>query len=91
MIDLGQFATAEERRHRRGKAPAVDVETRQALCAASLERVRSSAPFTLDGRPAIIRGAFMPFATVSDNDGREFSWAWSTVRRIVAAGGRFQS
>ena len=45
---------------------------------------------TLNGKPAKISGAMMEYAMVSTLDGSlSFEWAWVTVARIVAAGGKF--
>lgn len=47
---------------------------------------------TLNGRPAVIRGAREGFATVSAiPDGESYQWSWDSVARIVDAGGRFTS
>ena len=93
MIDLGQYETAAERRERfsRRRPATVPDDERQSLCAESLARCRSDNPMTLDGRPATISGAFQSFATVRDDDGRAYQWAWINVRRIVAAGGHFKA
>ena len=57
-------------------------DDKRALCG---ERV------TLDGEPATISGADLPFATVRSLDGRMFAeWAWETVQRVVTIrGGAF--
>lgn len=47
---------------------------------------------TLNGRPAQIGGAARPFATVRDLEtGLGADWAWPTVERILAAGGKFST
>jgi hypothetical protein len=59
------------------------LEQRYELCAAEV---------TLDGKRAKITGARLEFARVTVlPDGPGYEWAWPTVARIVAAGGRFQS
>lgn len=57
------------------------------------ELVWSRAPITLDGEPALITGWRNEFATVSRRDGKggRVEFAWSTVKRIVDAGGKFES
>ncbi len=52
-----------------------------------------SARVTLDGAPATIGGTALPFAEVSRLDGKggRVEYAWTTVARIVANGGRFVS
>lgn len=70
----------------------IDVETRQGICADSLARCHSVAPVTLNGAPAIIRGAFQRFATVELRDaGLGAQWVWETVARVMAKGGAFKS
>jgi hypothetical protein len=76
------------------RRPAViGAEARQALCAASLERCRSDSPVTLDGLPAVIRGAFQQFAKLARADGRggDVEFAWATVARVMENGGAFSS
>lgn len=52
----------------------------------------TQAAVTLNGRPARIRGARLPFALVVDSEtGLGCEWAWPTVERIVASGGNFRS
>jgi hypothetical protein len=47
---------------------------------------------TLDGKPAKISGARLPFARVTAlPDGPGYEWAWETVARVVAAGAAFKS
>lgn len=48
---------------------------------------------TLDGQPAKIGGYSLPFAQVRllSGKGGPVEYAWETVARIVAKGGRFQS
>lgn len=70
----------------------IDLERRQGFCADSLARCRSSNPVTLNGRPALIRGAFQRFAFVEQEQegiGCEFSWA--AVANVMAKGGAFKS
>jgi hypothetical protein len=56
---------------------------RQALCAAKV---------TLDGQPAKVSGFRNEYAKVSIiKSGLSAEWAWETVARIVAKGGRFSS
>lgn len=56
---------------------------RHALCAATV---------TLNGNPARISGARLPFARVTDmTTGLSAEWAWATVERIVAHDGAFKS
>lgn len=57
---------------------------RRELCASTV---------TLYGQPATIAGALQPFAVVRRLDGKggAVEFAWSTVARIVAAGGAFCS
>jgi hypothetical protein len=52
----------------------------------------TQASVTLNGRPARIRGARLPFALVVDVEtGLGCEWAWPTVERIVATTGAFRS
>jgi hypothetical protein len=47
---------------------------------------------TLDGKPAVISGYKMPFATVTQlSTGLSAEWSWEAVERIVTKGGDFQS
>lgn len=48
---------------------------------------------TLNGQPAVISGAKLPFATVLTLDpcGLACEFAWSTVDRIIANGGQFST
>lgn len=47
---------------------------------------------TLDGEEAMVSGYSLPFARVTGRTSlRSFEWAWETVARIRANGGRFQS
>lgn len=58
-------------------------DERRALCDARV---------TLNGEPAKIAGTSLPFATVTTlATGLGCQWAWPTVARIVANGGRFTS
>ena len=60
-----------------------DLAERQELCQASV---------TLDGKAARVSGYRLDFARVTALPGGPgYEWAWSTVARVVAAGGRFQS
>lgn len=69
------------------------VQARQELCAASLARCRSDSPVTLDGSPAIVRGAFQPFAIVAlaNGKGGDVQFSWQAVARIMSNGGNFAS
>lgn len=59
------------------------LDQRRELCAAKV---------TLNGQPATISGAMRDFAVVRDiKTGLGAEWAWVTVARIVANGGRFRS
>lgn len=61
----------------------VTLDTRHELCAT---------PVTLNGNRARISGALLPFARVTDTTTRlSAEWAWETVARVVANGGRFES
>jgi hypothetical protein len=63
--------------------PSLSFADRRALCDVSV---------TLDGKPAVIRGALNDFATVSQlPSGASHEWAWSTVARIVSLNGEFRS
>jgi len=67
-------------------------ERRQGFCADSLARCRSRNPVTLNGRPAVIRGAFQDFATVEqEREGLGCEYSWPAVARVMAKGGAFQS
>ena len=59
-------------------------DDRRALCGTRV---------TLDGHAAVIGGAALPYALITRLDGRGGSveYAWPTVARVVAAGGRFRS
>ena len=47
---------------------------------------------TLDGKPAKIAGRLLPFAKVAQIDSAlEVEFSWSTVDRIMQAGGEFRS
>jgi hypothetical protein len=48
---------------------------------------------TLNGKPAKISGARRQFAMVAtlNSEGASAEFAWSTVARIVAAGGKFKA
>ena len=48
---------------------------------------------TLNGKPAIISGFALDFASVGtlDPSGGAFQWSWHAVARIVSRGGRFIS
>lgn len=61
------------------------LEERRELCARR--------DITLDGKPAMIMGAQMPFAKVAFRDsGASLEWAWPTVARICRErGGAFKS
>jgi hypothetical protein len=62
--------------------PSVPMDERRRLCCESC---------TLDGKPAVIMGALNDFATVAAFPvGPSYEWAWSTVARVVAAGGMFR-
>lgn len=52
-----------------------------------------AAHVTLDGKPAKISGARQQFATVAtlNASGAAVEFAWTTVARIVVAGGKFKS
>jgi hypothetical protein len=61
------------------------LERRQQLCEATV---------TLDGGPAIITGAKLPFAKVEplrSGSGGAVEFAWPTVERIISNGGAFRS
>lgn len=60
----------------------ITIEQRRELCSAAV---------TLDGEPARITGAALPFAKVSTATNGGYEWAWPTVARIVANGGAFKS
>lgn len=61
---------------------AVGLAERRELCAAEV---------TLNGEPAIISGALMDFARVTNPRTHEsYQWAWGSVRRVVANGGQFK-
>lgn len=47
---------------------------------------------TLNGEPAAIMGARLPFAKVAslDPEGPSAEWAWDTVESVVKSGGDFQ-
>jgi hypothetical protein len=66
---------------------------RLGFCADSLARSRSADPVTLDGAPALIRGAFKRFADVARADGKggDVSYSWSAVASVMAKGGAFKS
>lgn len=67
-------------------------ERRQGFCADSLARCRSDNPVTLNGRPAIIRGAFQRFAIVEqERDGLGCEFSWQAVANVMAKGGAFRS
>lgn len=61
-----------------------ELDRRRDLCAK---------PVTLNGQPAVISGAKLPFATVLTLDpcGLACEFAWSTVDRIIANGGQFNA
>lgn len=63
-----------------------EADLRQYWCARSLERCRSDRPVTLDGEPAIIRGAFLPFAKVARADGRggDVEYSWPAVACVMS-------
>jgi hypothetical protein len=62
---------------------AVTLAAKYELCAAEV---------TLNGQQARITGARNAFATVVTlPDGPGYEYAWSTVARVVAAGGAFRS
>jgi hypothetical protein len=46
---------------------------------------------TLDDDPATISGTRLDFAHIRASGGRNVEFAWSTVARIVANGGKFRS
>lgn len=70
----------------------IEPERRQGFCADSLARVRSGAPVTLNGRPAVIRGAFQRFATVEQEaEGLGCEFSWQAVAVVMAKGGAFRS
>jgi hypothetical protein len=48
---------------------------------------------TLNGKPAKISGARQQFAMVAtlNSEGAAVEFAWTTVARIVAAGGKFKA
>lgn len=47
---------------------------------------------TLNGKSAVISGAKMEFASVSQiPEGASYEWAWETVDRIAKSGGKFYS
>lgn len=71
----------------------ISPENKVGLCADSLARCRSNNPVTLDGLPAVVRGAFLPFALVCRADGRggNVEFAWATVARVMTKGGAFTS
>lgn len=48
---------------------------------------------TLNGKPAKVSGARLQFATVAtlNSDGAAVEFAWPTVARIIAAGGKFKA
>jgi len=55
--------------------------------------VESRPIVTLDGQPARVVGWQNDFATVRTDDpnGPSCEFAWSTVERVIAAGGQFKS
>jgi hypothetical protein len=54
-------------------------------------RAAVNTPVTLDGRPACVAGIKCDFAGVKSLDGKlQGEWAWSTVFRVIAAGGNFK-
>jgi hypothetical protein len=61
----------------------VTTNQRRELCAARV---------TLNGQPATIAGIQCDYARVTDQrSGLSCEWAWPTVARVVANGGRFES
>lgn len=45
---------------------------------------------TLNGKPAVVTGAKMKFATVMSLDGiLSFEWAWEAVESVIVSGGKF--
>lgn len=71
---------------------AIEQERRVGFCADSLARCRSGNPVTLNGRPAIIRGAFQAFATVEqEREGLGCEFSWQAVANVMAKGGAFKS
>lgn len=60
-----------------------ELEAQRALCAR---------PCQLNGRPAVIGGAGLPFARVYDREtGLSAEWSWAAAERVMASGGRFKS
>lgn len=52
----------------------------------------TAAKVTLNGQPAKVTGALNDYAKVTQiESGLSCEWAWETVARIVANGGRFFS
>lgn len=49
-------------------------------------------PVTLDGLPARVTGRKLDHAVVAQIRGPlALEWAWSTVERVILAGGKFES
>ncbi len=70
----------------------IEQERRAGFVADSLARCRSDNPATLNGRPAIIRGAFQPFAHIEqEREGLVCEFSWPAVARIMEKGGAFKS
>jgi hypothetical protein len=70
----------------------IEQERRQGFCADSLARCRSDNPVTLNGRPALIRGAFQPFAFVEqEREGIGCEFSWQAIAVVMAKGGAFKS
>jgi len=79
MLTITQLSCVEPRRISDGHI----LNYRRDLCAKRC---------TLNGRPAQVGGAANPFATVRDLEtGLGADWAWPTVERILAAGGKFST
>lgn len=45
---------------------------------------------TLDGKPAIVRGARLPFAKVGYLNGPAVEFSWEAVERVLDGGGQFK-
>ena len=79
MLTLTSLAICERRTISDGHV----LNYRRSLCERSC---------TLNGKPGQVTGARNPFAYVLDRDtGLGCEYAWPTVERVLAAGGRFKS